>query len=44
MISMFKGYDYDYSAFLKVKDLRLQKSSGVIMDIVKDGVNKVQWH
>lgn len=41
MISMFKGYDYDYSAFLKVKDLRLQKSSGVIMDIVKDGVNKV---
>lgn len=40
MISMFKGYDYDYSDFFKVQGLRLQKSSGVIMDIVKDGIHK----
>lgn len=40
MISMFKGYTYDYSAFLKVQGLRLQKSSGVIVDIIKEGVSK----
>lgn len=40
MISLFEGYDYDYSDFLCVPSLRLQKSSGCIVDLIKEGVNK----
>lgn len=40
MISMFEGYDYDYSDFLCIPSLRLQKSSGCIVDLIKEGVNK----
>ena len=40
MISMFKGYDYDYSDFLQVPQLRTQKSSGCIVDLIKEGINK----
>lgn len=40
MISMFKGYDYDYSDFLSIPGLILQKSSGRIVDIMKAGINK----
>lgn len=40
MISMFKGYDYDYSDFLRISRLRTQKSSGCIVDLIKDGINK----
>ncbi|MEF2784101.1 HAD family hydrolase [Erysipelotrichaceae bacterium HCN-30851] len=40
IISMFKGYDYDYSFYMHIPSLRLQKSSGSIVDIVKDGVCK----
>lgn len=40
MISMFKGYDYDYSDFLQVPQLRIQKSSGCIVDLIKDGISK----
>lgn len=40
MISAFKGYDYDYSDFLKIPCLKTQKSSGYIVDFVKDGINK----
>ena len=40
IISMFKGYDYDYSDFLQVPQLRTQKSSGCIVDLIKEGINK----
>lgn len=40
MISMFKGYDYDYSDFMSIPGLILQKSSGKITDIMKKGVDK----
>ena len=40
MISAFKGYEYDYSDFLKIPNLKTQKSSGCIVDFVKEGINK----
>lgn len=40
ILSLFEGYDFDYSPFLNVAGVALQKSSGVIMDLVKEGVNK----
>lgn len=40
MISLFEGYDYDYSDFLCIPSLQLQKSSGCIVDLIKKGINK----
>lgn len=52
MISLFKGYDYDYSDFLQIPTVKTQKSSGCIVDLIKEGVSKVKgiesllkyWH